>query len=205
MHTINDAGNPDTISVDPNYTYRLVVHTIPEVEKSDITIEPGKHNVIAVKAPQGYLHLVMDGNNDYKSLCAIVRKKDEMKTLNIQSVESTEKYIVGKYDLEILTLPRIYVNGVKVSQSTTTTITIPQAGQVTIFKSGVGPGSLYLDNDGKMEWVCNIDVKAVQNTIVLQPGKYHVIYRALSARQTIYTVDKAFEIKSGASQVIRLE
>jgi Ca-activated chloride channel family protein len=205
MHTINDAGNPDTITVDPNYTYHLVVHTIPEVEKSDITIEPGKHNIIAVKAPQGYLHLVMDGNNDYKSLSAIVRKHADMKTLNVQSVESTEKYITGKYDLEILTLPRIYVDGVKISQSNTTTVTIPQAGEVTIFKSGVGPGSLYLDKDGNMEWVCNIDTKAVQSTIVLEPGVYHVVYRALSARQTIYTVDKPFEIKSGGSVTVRLE
>ena len=205
MHTINDAGNPDTIEVDPNYTYHLVVHTIPEVEKSDITITPGKHNIIAVKAAQGYLHIVMDGNNDYKSLNAIVRKNGDCKTLNVQGVESTEKYLLGKYDVEVLTMPRIYVSGVKVTQSTTTTVTIPQAGQVTIFKPGTGPCSLYVDNDGKMDWVCNLDMNSVQNTIVLQPGNYHIVYRPLNVHQTIYTVDKAFEIKSGVPTVLRLE
>src|SRR5581483_591082 len=48
MHTMNDSGNPDTISLDPNITYRLVVHTIPEVEKGNITLTVGKHNTIAV-------------------------------------------------------------------------------------------------------------------------------------------------------------
>lgn len=205
MHTINDAGNPDTVTLDPNYTYHLVVHTIPEVEKSNITIIPGERNIIPVKAPQGYLHVVMDGNNDYTSLNAIIRKHSDCKTLNVQSVESTEKYITGKYDLEILTLPRMYVNGVKITQSTTTTVTIPQAGQVTIFKAGPGPGSIYLDNNGVMQWVCNIDVNVVQLTLVLQPGTYHMIYRPINVHQTIYSVDKTFEIKSGGSTVINVE
>ena len=45
---------------------------------------------------------------------AIIRKADDMQTLNVQTVESTDKYIIGKYDLEILTLPRMYVKGVRV-------------------------------------------------------------------------------------------
>lgn len=213
MHTINDAGNPDTVTLDPNYTYHLVVHTIPEVDKSDITITPGEHNIIPLKAPQGYLHLVMDGSNDYPVLYALIHKhldsgrhaSGQYKTLNVQSVESTEKYITGKYDLEILTLPRMYVYGVRISQSTTTTVTIPQAGEVTIFKAGPGPGSIYLDNNGVMQWVCNVDVNSVQLTLVLQPGTYHMIYRPINVHQTIYSVDKTFEIKSGGSTIINVE
>jgi Ca-activated chloride channel family protein len=205
VHTINDAGEPDTISVDPNYTYHLVVHTIPPVEKTDITIDPGRRNIIALKAPQGYLHINMDGSNDYKELYALIHQEGDNKTLNVQTVESTEKYITGKYDLEILTLPRMYVKGVKVTQSTTTTVTIPQAGEVTIFKSGPGPGSIFLDDNGKLEWVCTVDNNAVQLTQVLQPGKYHFIYRPQGVHQTIYSVDKSFEINSGSSTVIRIE
>ena len=139
MHTINDYGNPDTISLDPNITYRLVVHTIPEVEKSNITLISGKHNVIPVDAPQGYLHFMVDGENEYRSLAVLVKKHDDDKTLNVQYVESTEKYLTGKYDFEILTLPRIYETGVKVSERATTTVTIPAAGLVTITKLTAGP------------------------------------------------------------------
>jgi Ca-activated chloride channel family protein len=205
MHTINDAGNPDTIVIDPNFTYHLVVHTIPEVEKKDITVTSGVHNIIAVKAAQGFLHIVMDGDNEYKSLNALIRKSEDMKTLNVQIVESTEKYLVGKYDLEILTLPRINLEGIKVSQSTTTTVSIPQAGLANISKPVPGPGSIYVDNKGKMEWVCNLASNPLQYNIVLQPGIYRVVYRPLNAKQTIYTVDKKFEIKSGSSTTVKID
>ncbi|MGP8214180.1 MAG: vWA domain-containing protein [Bacteroidia bacterium] len=204
MHTINDAGNPDTVTLDPNTTYHMVVHTIPEVEKHNITLTSGKHNIIAVKAPQGYLHLVMEGDNEYKALFAIIRKEDDMQTLNVQGVESTDKYIVGKYDLEILTMPRMYVKGVKVSESTTTTVKIPQAGYVSITKPGPGPLSLYLDDGGKMQWVCNLDANPVQENVIMQPGHYRVVYRSLNIKQTIYTVDKTFDVKPGSSTVVTL-
>ena len=71
----------------------------------------------------------------------IVRKAGDLNTLHIQTFNSTEKYIIGKYDLEILTLPRIYLNKVDIAQSKTTTIEIPQSGNVTITKPSEGPAS----------------------------------------------------------------
>jgi Ca-activated chloride channel family protein len=65
VHTLNDAGNPDTLYLDNNITYRLKVHTIPPVEKSNITINHGKHNIIAVNAPQGSISLKVAGTNQY--------------------------------------------------------------------------------------------------------------------------------------------
>lgn len=53
IHTINNKGNPDTIVLDPIGTYKMVVHTIPQVVKENITLVPGKHNIIAVDAPPG--------------------------------------------------------------------------------------------------------------------------------------------------------
>jgi len=199
MHTINDSGNPDTISLDPNTTYHLVVHTTPEVDKHNITLVPGKHNIIAVKAPQGFLHIVMDVDNEYKALFAIVRKADDMQTLNVQPVESTDKYLVGKYDLEIMTLPRMIVKGVTVSESSTTTVNVPQGGEVSISKQNVGPTSLYQDVNGKMVWVCNLITNQLMQNIVLQPGKYHVIFRSANSKETIYTVDKVFTVTAGSS------
>lgn len=204
MHTINNSGNPDTMTLDPNVTYHLVVHTIPEVDKHNVTLTIGKHNIIGIKAPQGFLHLVMDGDNEYKALYGIIRKADDMQTLNVQTVESTDKYIVGKYDLEILTLPRMYVKGVSVKESTTTTITIPQAGYLSIIKPGAGPLSIYQEDGSKMVWVCNLNATPMQQSVIMQPGHYHVIYRSNNIKQTIYTVDKIFEIKPGVSTTVNL-
>ncbi len=200
MHTINNKGVPDTLVIDPIGTYKMIVHTIPPVEKKGIELIPGKHNIIAVDAPQGYMNLKVIGNNP----TCIIRKYNDMQTLNIQQFNSTEKYIVGKYDLEILTLPRIKINKVDVAQSKTTTIEIPQSGNVIISKPSEGPGSLYVEENNKLVWVCNLNSNLIQETIVLQPGKYRVEFRPKNAKESIYTLEKQFKIESGISTPVKL-
>jgi len=205
MHTLNNKGLPDTLIIDPIGTYKMVVHTIPPVEKTGIELIPGIHNIIAVDAPQGYLNLKMAGNADYfKNVSCIIRKNDEMQTLNVQSFNSTEKYLVGKYDIEILTLPRIKLSKIDVAQSKTTFIEIPQSGSVTIGKPSEGPGSLFVEENNKMKWVCNLNSANTNETIILQPGRYRVEFRPKNARETIYSIEKMFKIESGMSTAVRL-
>jgi Ca-activated chloride channel family protein len=201
MHTINNKGVPDTLVVDPIGTYKMVVHTIPPVEKKGIELIPGKHNIIAVDAPQGYLNLKMLGNT---TPACIIRKHEDMQTLHVQQFNTTEKFIVGKYDLEILCLPRIKLNKIDIAQSKTTFIEIPQSGSVIIAKPSEGPGSLYVEENNKMVWVCNLNSNLIQETIVLQPGKYRVEFRPKNAKESIYTVEKRFKIESGISTPIKL-
>ena len=205
IHTINNKGVPDTIVIDPIGTYKMVVHTIPPVEKKGIELIPGKHNIIAVDAPQGYLNLKMSGSADYtKNISCIIRKNRDMQTLHNQYFNTTEKFIVGKYDLEILTLPRIKLDKVDVSQSKTTYIEIPQSGGVTIAKPSEGPGAIFLEENNKLVWVCNLNGTLVQETINLQPGKYRVEYRPKNAKESIYTIEKRFKIESGISTQVKL-
>jgi Ca-activated chloride channel homolog len=200
VHTINNKGVPDTIVIDPLGTYKMVVHTIPPVEKTGIELIAGKHNIIAVDAAQGYINLKTTGSNP----ACIIRKAGEMQTLHVQQFNTTEKFLIGKYDLEILTLPRIKLNKVDVSQSKTTTIEIPQAGSVTIVKPSEGPGSLYVEENNKMIFVCNLNSNLTQETIILQPGRYRIEYRPRNARESIYTIEKKFKIDSGISTPVKL-
>ena len=201
MHTINNKGVPDTLVIDPIGTYHMVVHTIPNVEKKGIELVPGKHNIIAVDAPQGYLNLKMAGSTN--PTC-IIRKNGELQTLHVQSFNTTEKFIVGKYDMEILTLPRIKLNKVDIAQSKTTFIEIPQSGTVTLSKISEGPGSLYVEENNKMTWVCNLNSSLMQETIILQPGRYRAEFRPKNARESIYTIEKKFKIDSGISTSVKL-
>jgi Ca-activated chloride channel family protein len=205
MHTINHKGVPDTIVIDPIGTYKMVVHTIPPVEKTGIELVPGKHNIIAVDAPQGYLNLKMAGSSDAnKYVNCIIRKTNDMQTLHVQNFNTTEKLIVGKYDLEILTLPRTKIEKVDIAQSKTTYIEIPQSGSVNINKPSEGPGSVYLEEKNKLVWVCNLNSNLTNETIVLQPGRYRVEFRPRNMKESIYTIDKTFKIESGLSTAIRL-
>ncbi len=201
IHTINHRGNPDTVIIDPVGTYRMVVHTIPPVQKDSIEIIPGTHNIIAVDAPQGYLNLKTGGN---KHTSCIVRLSKNLNTLHVQNFNTTEKYIVGRYDLEVLTLPRIKLYDVNISQSKTTTIQIPESGKVTINKKTLGYGSIYLESKGGLQWVCNLKDAAKNELLKLQPGNYRIEFRPKNAKESIYTIEKKFKVTSGSSTIVNL-
>lgn len=204
IHTINNRGNPDTLIIDPLPTYRIVVHTIPEVVKDSVKLTPGKHTIIAIDAPQGDLELKAGGASEYKNLQCIVRKQGEMQTLNIQEFNQKEKYIIGKYDLEILSLPRTYVNNVDISQSKTTTVSIPPPGRANILKNTAGYGGVYLEENNKLTLVYNLKLENIQENMVLQPGRYRAVFRPKNSKESEYTIEKPFTITSGSSEVIKL-
>jgi len=204
IHTINNKGNPDTITLDPVSTYRLVVHTIPAVVKDNIVLTPGKHTIIGLDAPQGDLVLKANGLNEYKTLQYLIRKKGETQTLNVQDINQETRYLVGKYDLEILSLPRLIIKDVEISQSHTTTVQIPQPGIANILSTGPGSGSLYVEEKNELKWIYNLDDNSTRETLTLQPGNYRVVYRSKSAKQSLYTIERIFKIESGGSVTIKL-
>jgi Ca-activated chloride channel family protein len=204
IHTLNSKGQPDTLVIDPLSSYRIVVHTIPPVTKDSVSLTPGKHTIVGIDAPQGDLQLTTKGMNEYKKLQAIVRKHYEMQTLNIQGFNSTERYLVGKYDLEILTLPRTYVENVDISQSKTTTVEVPQPGIASFISTTYGYGSIYWDDGDKIKWIYNLDDNTTRETVILQPGRYRVVFRPKTAKESIYTVSKQFEIIGGTSVAVQL-
>lgn len=204
VHTINYMGNPDTLFIDPLVTYNLVVHTLPAVRKEGITLAEGKHNMIGLNAPQGYLNITCPGTNQYKDLEIIIRQDQNTTTLNVQKNNTEEKYIVGKYDLEVLSIPRLYIEDVKIEQSTVTNIEIPRPGIANFSLPSSGFGSIYVETTDTLKWIYNLDQNELRQNIIMQPGNYRVVFRPKNIKQAIYTVNKRFTIKSGSSQKIIL-
>jgi len=202
IHTLNSQGHPDTIFLEPRIKYKIVVNTIPQVVIDNVTIKPQKHNIIKALAPQGYLQVIPQRGVHYKNKKFIVRKAGKMNTLYAQTIGKKEKYLVNKYDLEILTLPRIYHQNVEIKQSKTTTIKIPEPGVVNISMPAVGYGSLYVFRNGKQEWVYNIN-QITKTALKLQPGNYMVIYRTGLATKMDMSVIKKFKVTSGRSVSIK--
>lgn len=204
MHTMNVRQVPDTVSLNPIYTYKMVVNTLPPVILEDIKLKPGTHNIIEVDAPQGYIDLRMQGSPTQKlEMKCIVRKKDEMQTLFAQNLNTKQKYLVGTYDLEVLTLPRLYLEDVKVTQSLSAKIVIPQSGYLTIKKRD-GPCQIFVMKDGKQEWVCDVEDSFTPQTIALLPGDYIVVFRAESSISTANTIQKKIMIAPGYEEKINL-
>lgn len=202
VHTMNFNNLPDTLSIDPSVKYKIVVHTIPEVELTDVTLKPGQHNIIPIETPQGSISLKVNGGR-LNNLKFLVKEEDECTVLNVQRVEKEVKYIVGTYDVEILTLPRIKTT-VEVAQSENTLIEIPAPGVLAVKVRTLGYGSLYLIEGDDVTLIYSFDSKSPSKSLQLQPGSYKYVFRGEKASRSFYTVEKDFTIKSGKSVVITL-
>ena len=200
IHTMNAYGNPDTMIIDPVLSYKVVAHTIPPVIVNSIILTPGKHTIIALSTPQGELEIKMNSKIKYQY---IVRPAGVDTTLNVQEINSTEKYLIGRYDIELLTLPRKKFYDVEVNQSSTTTYTIPTPALANIILPSKGYGGLYVKNGDNFDLIYPFHGNKSQHRLTLLPGNYKVVFRALAAKEYIYTKEKDFKLKSGQSKLIK--
>lgn len=203
-HTLNRYGNPDTLILDPALKYDLVVNTTPRIEKKNITIVRNTHNTINVDAGQGTIKVrFIDASKPYQIDARIMQQGSPV-TLNTQKIGKSDRYLVGWYDVEILTLPRIYVS-VNVSQSSIETIDIKAPGFLNYSASRGIVGQIFSKNDnGTWEWICNLDDGSMSGSFTLQPGSYRVIYRTKELPKSEYTLEKDFRINSNSTATLKL-
>lgn len=203
VHTLNHKGNPDTLSLDPLITYRVEVHTIPNLTKKDVKITPGRHNVIALDAGQGDLELKVAGQLG-EDIPVVLRKAGKMETAHVMYSNRKAKVLTGTYDLEVLTLPRIRIPDVKVTERKTTTVNVPEPGVANLSLSTAGYGSIARKEGSALVWVANIDNNQINQTFRLQPGEYKLTFRSKNSKEVIYTIEKDFKINSGSSTQVKL-
>lgn len=205
IHTLNKNGNPDTLYIDDYPTYKVIAHTIPPRESAETKLTVGKHTTIPIDAPQGSMIITRPNGiyNFNEKIKYIVRYTGQMNTLHVQAINTWEKYIVGTYDLEILTLPRIYMPAVKIDQSKLNEIVIPNAGMLQVKALEAGDGCIMFKRDGKYERVITLTT-ATQQTYYLQPGDYTIEWRSKSLKGSIYTIEKKFNMKPDQVTVVEL-
>ncbi len=204
VQTLTERGVPDTIILDPVNRYDITVHTLPPVKKDNVEIVAGRHSIVAMDAPQGSLKLRVDGSLGYKRLQCVVKKTGTNEVVNVQDINTQEKYLTGAYDLDILSTPRIIKTNVTISQSLTNEIIIPQPGKLTFYSGRGVTGAIFQIENNILEWVVNISNTPGIQVIVLQPGTYKLICRGNTDRGTIGTKRMDFEIKSGQSFTLNL-
>ncbi|HNE47108.1 MAG TPA: VWA domain-containing protein [Chitinophagales bacterium] len=201
-HTINPKGNPDTITLDPAVNYDMQVHTVPETWKRDVNLTSGKINVITQPAPQGYLRVDVRGETYKGKINCIIKKNGDI--INAQQTEYAQKMLTGDYDVEILTIPVIYINHAQVEQDKTTTLEIAAPGFVTFSKNEALIGGIYEYRDNKLTEIYELNEASLKEAVAIQPGKYKVIYRYASKKRMDATITVEFEVVSGTSLTVRL-
>ncbi|MFT4660606.1 MAG: Ca-activated chloride channel family protein [Patiriisocius sp.] len=199
IHTLNRGGYPDTLPIDPIFTYDLYVHSIPSVAKKSVHIVAGRHNTIEVDCGQGTLKLQIDKNSAYDDLKCLVKRRNNHEILHVQDFNTSEDYLTGNYDIEILTLPRIIIEDVTINQSEVNEIVIPQPGALSLRLQSPGYASIFSKSGDQYELVTRVNDRTQNERVILQPGIYKLVFRSKNAREAIYTEKKEFEIVSGQS------
>ena len=201
VHTMNAFGLPDTMIIDPVLSYKVVAHTIPPVIIKNVMLNPGEHTIIPLKTPQGKLEIRMNSKINYQY---IVSPAGVDTTLNVQQINEVEEYLIGKYDLELLTLPRKKFYNVEISPTKSTIYTIPTPGLANIILPSKGFGGLYMNDGDELEQIYHFKGQKTNHRLTLLPGNYKLIFRAIAAKEYIYTQEKNFKIKSGKSEMIKI-
>ena len=206
VHYRDSKGRPDSVEIDAVLSYDVMVNTLPPVVQRNIDITPGKHNVITLKTPQGELSVNQKGNSEYeKGVKAIVKRGKSESIVNMLDIPDKERYLVGNYDIEVLTLPRKEYKNVSVNPNETTVINVPSPGILNINASVKGIGSLYeLNENGQQRWIYNLPEDRTKHTMAIQPGNYQVVFRAQNAFGSKYTEIKKFTITSGSTLNLKL-
>jgi Ca-activated chloride channel family protein len=201
-HTINPSGQPDTLAIDPAYIYNIQMHTYPPVWKNNVSLKPFVYNVVEKETPQGQLEVAVRGDTYKRKINCIVTRNDAW--VHVQGNGESVKYLLGEYKLEILTLPVIIAEGVRVEQNKTTTIEIPAPGTATFQKATELYGGVYMPEGDQWIEIYELTNDNLRETLALQPGTYKVIYRFKNSNDMASTVEKIFEVNSGVSITVKL-
>lgn len=205
IHTLNAFGVPDTLYFDPRHIYDIEVHTIPPVRIDSVIIKEAEHNTIALSAPVGSLELEINSKETINGMQALVRQSGESQTLNVQLFGQSEKYLAGYYQLEVLSLPRLIIDSVLISQNHSTKVEIPGPGILIVKKPGLGYGSIFEETEDGLKWVYRFrdEINHIESLYLL-PGDYRIIYRTKFSNSTLSSIERKFKIKTGGSITLDL-
>jgi Ca-activated chloride channel homolog len=205
MHTLNQTGNPDTVYLDILSIYDLKVHTIPPRYLDSIKLKEGIHNIITVPAPQGILFVDIAGDTSANSqIKCIIRQTGIPQTMYVLDSDKKQKLITGMYDLEILTMPRTYVDAVMIEQSKVTKIDIAEPGDVIINFKNPAYASLLLENGDVLTNLFDMTPDQTHYKFRLQPGYYRIVFREKRHFKSTNTGEFKFRVRSGDFMVENL-
>ncbi|MCH8317599.1 MAG: hypothetical protein IIA88_03765, partial [Bacteroidetes bacterium] len=134
-------------------------------------------------------------------------------SLHIQDINSAQKYLIGSYDLEFLSIPRKIFKNVFVEQSKTTEIKLPNPGTLNIFSKLPGYASIYEIQsigyksygfqEGKYVKIYEFNDLKVKATISILPGYYIMVYRPKVTYSAASTKEKSFSIRSNTVTTLK--
>ena len=199
VHTLGPFGETDTIPVDPVPTYRIVVHTIPPLERDGVRFTPRKHNHVRFEnSGQGIIipQFARGERNAYGDLPVAIHRSGEAEPLITLGLNERLKVLTGTYDVFFPTYPPMRLEGIEVKEDQDAPVIIPQPGYLQLDAAAAGYGSI-LSEEGLVVYKWDVGTQNPSGRYLLQPGNYTVVYRSRSARSMAFSQSKPINIRSG--------
>lgn len=205
VHTTLRSGIPDTLYLDPAGRYDVVAHTTPPVSKRNIELTAGQHNIIALDVPQGSLNLILEGNSGFSDVKALVRDPISGDIVYVQSFNTDHRYLAGRYDVELLTLPREWRRDFSILPGQENDLRIPAPGRMLVQTNEPGVMGVFVQRRGRLELVHEWPVFDGQEAIDLQPGAYTLVFRPARNRKVDLTQQRECTVFSTKNSSVKFE
>ncbi|MFM7386668.1 MAG: hypothetical protein ACKO5L_00745, partial [Bacteroidota bacterium] len=175
----------------------------PLTVKKNIAVKKHIHNIIEVPAPQGFLQLSSPKSSFSPQFTMRVSDKNG-KTLNHQQYGQSCKYLMGKYDVEIFTIPRIN-RSVEVGQTSVSIVDIEAPGQLDYaFTKPMIAQLFQLNKEGFWSCIYTFSDVLTKDKLLIQPGNYKMVYRPKDMKSSGYTNEKTITINANKITTITL-
>ena len=169
-------------------SYNMIINTMPQYIKNLFLLMPENIILAKIDAHQGKLNIQMF-NNKKKYNC-LIRRAGEKEIINIQEINSTVKYLKGRYEIEILTLPKYYDT---IYIDAGLTYNLPFITEKQIFLPSKGYGGLYFISGNIIEKIYEFKGEKTRHNLELLPNrKYKVVFKALSSYDHTKIREKEF-------------
>ena len=199
----------DTLAIDPLTTYDITFFTQPPIRLTGRQLRAGRHNHVAVVAPQGTLSLRYENRRAAftpPSCPVLVRSCEDGTLLAHCQMGAAMAFRTGRYDVEVLTQPTLTLKAVEVRSGSATDLQIPMPGQLALQKpQGVTTGSIFVCQEDGLRWVCDLDASQSGERITLLPGEYQVVLKPQDAADYASTRTADFAITTANQTTVKME
>ena len=199
----------DTLTVDPLVDYDVEVYTRPSTVFRNRSFRPGRVYTLASLVEEGRLCVRREDKHvvwivpDYPVL---VRQNGKPDLVSTQMLGDSVKYLVGTYDVEILSTPPIVLNGVEIRKDAVTELAIPAPGMLMIERMRARHRvSIFEMRDGRMQLVRDFTPDVAGHNMVLMPGEYTLLVRPSAKDKNRDTRKLDVRIVAGKQTQIKIE
>ncbi len=194
---------PDTLLMDPLVTYDMTVFTQPPLRKEALQFSVDEVNYIDMTVIEGGLKIISGALASSRPVDVIVRRSDGER-IGSQMVGETGRYLAGRYDVEVQTMPVTVFRNVEVRGAAVTELRIPSPGILLLTKpKGITTGTIFRLNDGQLEFAADLNPSTAGERLPLQPGQYELVLHPQNTTKYDKVQTKRFVIESSQTTKIQ--